>query len=147
MNYIAKQTQKFTLNRRRIFCIGFVFLFGVSFAALPLAVQAAGLVPCGGQGQNPCTWCHLMQLAKNIINFMMYIVFPLTAIMIVVGGIMIMTAGGSTERVAKGREIVTAAVVGLLIALLSWLIIDTIIGIIAVGWDNLKIGPWNKLKC
>jgi uncharacterized protein YsxB (DUF464 family) len=77
----------------------------------------------------------------------MYIVFPLAAVMIVVGGIMIMTAGGSTERVAKGREIVTAAVVGLLIALLSWLIIDTIIGIIAVGWDNLKIGPWNKLSC
>ena len=65
-------------------------------------VEAAGLVPCGGEGQNPCTWCHLMQLIKNVINFLMYIVFPLAAIMIVVGGIMIMTAGGSTERVAKG---------------------------------------------
>lgn len=118
----------------------FYFLFSA------LVVQAA-LVPCGGQGQDPCTWCHLMQLFKNVINFLMYIAFPLAAVMIVVGGIMIMTAGGSTERVAKGKEIVTAAVIGLLIALLSWLIIDTIIGIIAVGWNNLKIGPWNKLNC
>ncbi len=126
----------------------FYFLFSISVA------QAAGLVPCGGEGQDPCTWCHLMQLVKNVINFLMYIVFPLAAIMIVVGGIMIMTAGGSTERVAKGKEIVTAAVVGLLIALLSWLIIDTIIKILAgtpQGGGPAEIlkglGPWNKLKC
>ncbi len=78
---------------------------------------------------------------------MMYIIFPLSAVMIVVGGIMVMTAGGSTSRVAKGREMVTAAIIGLLIALLSWLIIDTIIKIIAQGWNSLQIGPWNKLSC
>lgn len=127
MNYIAK-----------IFC--------VSFALLPLITTAA-LVPCGTSTTHPCTWCDLMQLITNVINFLIYIVIPLAAVMIVVGGIMIMTAGGSTTRLAKGKEIVTAAVVGLLIALLSWLIIDTIIKIIAVGWDSLQIGPWNKLSC
>jgi hypothetical protein len=132
---------------KKIILLFIIFLSLVACLLSLSSAQAAGLVPCGGEGQNPCTWCHLMQLIKNVINFLMYIVFPLAAIMIVVGGIMIMTAGGSTERVAKGKEIVTAAVVGLLIALLSWLIIDTIIGIIAVGWDSLKIGPWNKLKC
>ena len=88
-----------------------------------------------------------MQLITNVISFLIYIVIPLAAVMIVVGGIFIMTAGGSTERVSKGRKIVTAAITGLIIALLSWLIIDTIIKIIAVGWDSLQIGPWNKLKC
>jgi len=138
---------------KKIILLFIIFLSLVTCLLSLSSAQAAGLVPCGterdakGNITNPCTWCHLMQLVKNVINFLMYLVFPLAAIMIVVGGIMIMTAGGSTERVAKGKEIVTAAVVGLLIALLSWLIIDTIIGIIAVGWDSLKIGPWNKLKC
>lgn len=104
-------------------------------------------MPCGTSTTPPCTWCHLMQLITNVISFLIYIVIPLAAVMIVVGGIFIMTAGGSTERVSKGREIVTAAITGLIIALLSWLIIDTIIKIIAVGWDSLQIGPWNKLKC
>jgi len=124
-----------------------IILLSIFYFLFSILIAEAALVPCGTSTTPPCTWCHLMQLVKNIINFMMYLVFPLAAIMIVIGGIMIMTAAGSTERVAKGREIVTAAVTGLLIALLAWLIIDTIIGIIAVGWDNLKIGPWNKLKC
>jgi len=114
--------------------------------------NAAGLVPCGterdaqGTITNPCTWPKLMQLFKNIIDFIIYnIMFPLSAVMIVVGGIFIMTAGGSTSRVSTGREIITAAVVGLIIALLSWLIIDTIIKIVAVGWNAASLGPWNQL--
>lgn len=143
VNYIAKQTQKITQNRRKMFRASFAFLFSVSFALLPLVVVAAGLVPCGGADQPLCTWCHLMQLITNVISFLIYIVIPLATVMIVVGGIFIMTAGGSTERVSKGREIVTAAITGLIIALLSWLIIDTIIKIIAGG----SFGPWNKLSC
>lgn len=88
-----------------------------------------------------------MQLIKNIIDLLMSIVFPLAAVMVVVGGIMILTAGGSAERVSKGRQIVTAAVIGILIALLSWLIIDTIIKVLGGNWGSLKIGPWNKLSC
>jgi len=107
----------------------------------------AGLVPCGpGKTKAECQWEDFFQLAKNIIDFLMYIVIPLATVMIVAGGIFILTAGDSTSRVAKGKEIITSAVVGLLIALLSWLVIDTIIKIVAVGWDGLEIGPWNKLK-
>ncbi len=118
----------------------------VSFLLSFGAVQAA-LVPCGTSSTPPCTWCHLSQLFKNLIDFAIYIIFPLAVVMIIVGGGFIMTAAGSTERVSKGREIITAAVVGLLIALLSWLLIDTIIKIVGVGWGSLKIGPWNEIKC
>ncbi len=123
--------------------IFFVFYFLFSF----FTAQAAGLVPCGGKDQPTCDWCYLMQLFKNIVDFMIYIIFPVAAVMIVVGGGFIMTAAGSPARVSKGREIITAAIIGLVIALLSYLIIDTIIKVIAVGWGNLNIGPWNQLKC
>jgi len=88
-----------------------------------------------------------MQLFKNIIDYLIYIIFPLAAVMIVVGGGFIMTAAGSPSRVSKGKEIITAAIIGLLIVLLSYLIIDTIIKIIAVDWNSVRIGPWNELKC
>ncbi len=124
-----------------------ILISSFCFLSLVSITQAAGLVPCGGSTGIECTWCHLMQLFKNIIDFMLYLVIPLAIIMIVVGGIMVMTAGGSTERASKGREIITAAVIGLVIALLSWLIIDIIIKVIGQGWNTLKIGPWNELNC
>ena len=134
-------------EKNKMFSVGFAFLFSVCLALLPVVAVAAGLVPCGGFGQNPCTWCDLLQLAKNVIDFLMYIIFPLAAIVIVWGGIVIMTARDSAEKAKKGRAIITAAVVGILIALLSWLILDTIFKVVAVGWDATGIGPWNQLKC
>jgi hypothetical protein len=120
-----------------------IILFSIFYFLFSILVVEAALVPCGPGIGKECTWCDFGQLIKNIIDFLMYIVIPLAAIMIVVGGIMIMTAGGSTERVSNGKKIVTAAIVGLLIALLSWLIIDTIIKLLTGG----RIGPWNKLTC
>lgn len=121
----------------------FYFLF-FTFSA-----QAAGLVPCGGgESESACTWCNLMQMISNIVNFMLYIIFPIAAAMIVIGGISIMTAAGSPQKITKGKEIITAAIIGLLIALFSYLIIDTIIKIIAVGWNGIQgLEPWNTLKC
>lgn len=119
----------------------FYFLFSVF-----VAQAAEGLVPCGpGLSTPECKWNDLLKLAKRIIDFAIYnLVFPISAVMIVVGGGFIMTAGGSTSRVTKGKEILTAAIVGLLIALLSWLIIDTIIKILAPDFES-KFGPWNQL--
>ena len=116
----------------------FYFLFSVF-------VAQAALVPCGPGVGDSCKWNDLYVLFKKIIDFAIYnLVFPISAVMIVVGGGFIMTASGSTSRVAKGKEILTAAIVGLLIALLSWLIIDTIIKILAPDFES-KFGPWNQL--
>ncbi|PIZ44958.1 hypothetical protein COY31_01420 [Candidatus Wolfebacteria bacterium CG_4_10_14_0_2_um_filter_39_18] len=111
-----------------------------------IILNAAGLVPCGTSETPVCNWCYFGALASNIIDFMMYLVFPLAAVMIVVGGIFIMTSGGSSARFSKGKEIITAAVIGILIALLSWIIIDTIIQTIAVGWKGIVPTPWNKIN-
>ena len=135
------------------------FGFYLSFGFLN-ATQAADIVPCGkidasGNITNPCTWCNLMQMISNIITFMLYIVFPIAATMIVVGGISIMTAAGSPQKIKKGKEIITAAIIGLLIALFSYFIIDTIIKVLAgqvtTGPGQIPtikgLGPWNKLEC
>jgi hypothetical protein len=130
-----------------------IILFSILYFLFSTLITEAALVPCGREGQPACTWCDLMQLIKNVIDFLMYLVIPLSVIMIVIGGIIIMTAAGSTQRVSQGKEIVTAALIGLLIALLSWIIIDTILKIISTtpqgsGTAIIKdYGPWNKIKC
>ena len=75
---------------------------------------------------NGCGIDDFILMLKNIINFLTIIVFPIGAGVIIWGGIVIMTAGGSTERASKGRKIITTAVIGIAIALGAWLIINAI---------------------
>lgn len=119
------------------------------FLASVFLAQSAGLVPCGGlSDQRACTYCDLLQLVKNVIDFLVYLIFPIAAIMIIWGGIVVMTAGDSSERAGEGKKIITAAVVGILIALLSWLILDTIIQVTAPNFKVSNLGrPWQELKC
>ena len=122
-----------------IFSSGY-FLFSGGY------IFAAGLVPCGGVDEPVCTWCHLFQVFKNVIDYALMIIFPLAAIMIVYGGITMMIARDNATKFSQGKDIMTAAVVGILIALLSWLILDTVFKIIAPGFEG-NFGPWNELIC
>ncbi|MBI5079350.1 hypothetical protein HZB06_01575 [Candidatus Wolfebacteria bacterium] len=133
-------TDKNKLNKFKLFI--FVFLFAVlTFAS---STANADLLPCTGLGCAKLGFCGFGMLGKNIIDFMLYtLVMPLAAIMIVYGGIMMMIAGGNESRFASGKSAATSAVIGLVIALLAWLIVDTIIKVITGG----SFGPWNKISC
>ncbi|MCX6702413.1 MAG: pilin [Candidatus Wolfebacteria bacterium] len=112
----------------------------------PLLVSAAGLVPCTGLN---CTFCDLLKLLDNVIGFIFKIIFPLAAVMVVIGGFMIMFSAGNPGRAAKGKEVITAAIIGIVIALISWLVLDTIFKILVSqgDWTNAGLGPWNQLNC
>lgn len=132
--------QNFLLAGLGIFLI--VWILSVGF---PNAAQAAGLVPCSGPD---CNYCSFLQLVKNIIDFLLYLIFPVATLMVVVGGFFVLTTGGAPERAKRGRSIITAAIVGLVIALLAWLIIDTIIKVIAPNFQGASgLAPWNQLNC
>lgn len=127
----------------------FVFLFCV-FALVSTAQAAEGLVPCGpGTAKATCDWCNLGVMADKVIDFVVeYIVIPVAVAVIIWGGFLIMTAGGSPERVKRGKDAITAAVIGIVIALGAWLVIDTIIKMLA-GAAGLPtdLGPWNEIDC
>ena len=120
-----------------------IILLSTFYFLLSVASASAALVPCGGSGQEPCQFCDLFKLVKNVLDFGVKIAIPIAVIAIVYGGIMILTAGASPERAKQGKDIVTAAIIGLVIVLLAWLILDTLIKLIAKG----EFGPWNQLKC
>ena len=124
----------------------FVLISHLSFLISFSTVQAAGLVPCGGSGQSACTLCDLFGLFKNLIDFAMMLIFPLATVMIIYGGFLIMTTGDSPTRAQQGRGVIKAAVIGILIALLSWLVLDTIFKVLAPNFEG-NFGPWNDISC
>ncbi|MFH1188994.1 MAG: hypothetical protein V1652_04100 [bacterium] len=97
-------------------------------------VYAEGLIPCSGSA---CTMSDLYQLGYNIINFGLDFAALIAVVVLLWGGILILTAGGSEARVSKGRSAITAAVVGLMIVLGSWIMINTFISVFTTcsGWN------------
>jgi hypothetical protein len=117
-----------------------------------------GLVPCGKNCDDPCTkececcpctLCHLFVLFKRIVDFLtLNIIFPLAVLMIVVGGVMFLTAAGDPGRIGTAKKILTSVVIGLLIIFLAWLIVDTIISFLTTGSPfEALFKQWNTINC
>ena len=114
-----------------------------------------GLVPCGRKYDDPCTkncectpctLCHIFVLFKRIVDFVTIdIIFPLAILMIVVGGVMLLTAGGDPGRIGGARKILTATIIGLVIILAAWLIVDTVIMFLVPASSPFQ--NWNTINC
>jgi hypothetical protein len=63
---------------------------------------------------------------RNIYVVLMWLVGISALMMISVGGFWYMTSAGNTSRVNTGKEMITDAVIGLILALATWLILYTI---------------------
>lgn len=96
--------------------------------------HAQGLVPCKG---SECTGEDLYTLIGNVIRFGLDFAAIIAVVIILWGGFLILISGGSSDRLAQGKNAITAAVVGLIIVLTAWLIVNTIISLFTTcsGWN------------
>lgn len=110
---------------------------------LPVVTSAQGIVPCNGP---ECNACHFVQLGQNILEFLIKISVIIGAVMFAVAGFYMVTSAGDTGKVARGRAIFSNVVIGLVILLAAWLIIDTVLKVFLPNGDT-PLGPWNQISC
>ncbi|MBI2120266.1 MAG: hypothetical protein HYT94_01420 [Parcubacteria group bacterium] len=121
------------------------------------ASGSSGLVPCGYQEVAPggdatvaaedCDFWDLIQLAKNIIDFLLYtIAMPLAAIMFAYAGWLYLSAAGNESKVKEAHNIFGMVAMGLALALAAWLIINAIVVGLGVGakFNPLTGGEFGK---
>ncbi|MBI5005223.1 MAG: hypothetical protein HZC03_01310 [Candidatus Lloydbacteria bacterium] len=97
-------------------------------------VSAAGLVPCGGSGQDPCTLSSFFVLIKNIIDFLLRdIATPLAAVTFAVAGWMYLTAAGDAGKIKSAHELFKNVAIGFIIALSAWLVVNAILAGLGVS--------------
>lgn len=108
-------------------------------AFLPLASFAialnsyAALVTCGNTGGPACTYSDLELLVKKVFDFALaYIAIPIAVLMIVWGGVQMAISAGDESKFKRGRQIITAAAVGLLIVFGAWLIVNTVLKFVGI---------------
>jgi len=67
-------------------------------------------------------------LARTMVNFFLYFLGFLATLMIIYGGVLYVTSAGNDEGVGKAKKILIYAVVGIIVILLSYAIVNTVIG-------------------
>jgi hypothetical protein len=65
-------------------------------------------------------------LAFNVIKYLLYFAGIIAVIMSIIGGYYIMTAAGDAAQAANGRKTLTNAIIGFIIVILSYAIIQTV---------------------
>lgn len=64
---------------------------------------------------------------KTIINIMLYIIGIVSVVMIIYGGIRFAASGGNEKSTETGRKTLTYAVIGLVVAILAYAIVNFVI--------------------
>lgn len=122
--------------------LNFLFIIAI---LVPASALAQGLVPCGNAGQPSCTLCHLYVLAKNVIDFGLFdLALPIAVIMLLIGGIILLTSMGSPEKLTRGKAILVNTLIGLVIAFAAWIIIATLLGTLGFNlpWADAVQRAW-----
>jgi len=91
-------------------------------------------------GQDPESVVNLLGSSVNaIITFLFIGAFLFFFIMLIWGGINFILSGGDKEKTAKAKEKLTAAVIGIVVVLLAFALVNLISYIFGVNFLNLKI--------
>lgn len=65
---------------------------------------------------------------KNIVNIALYIIGAVSVLMLIYGGIRYTVSGGDTAAVTAAKNTILYAVVGIVVALLAYAIVNFVIG-------------------
>lgn len=99
-----------------------IFLYLIT----PLSVFAAPIInnSSAGPAGTPDDVFNLVNRVKNIaLAFVGVIIFA----MFVYGGVLYITSGGNDEKIQKGKQTLTYAVIGLIIVVLSYALISVVV--------------------
>ena len=85
------------------------------------------IVPKTCEGKGGCqSICDVVELAQNVLNFGIFVAVVISAFLFAYAGWNMLTSGGNTEVYQKGKRVFGNVLIGLIIILAGWIIIDTL---------------------
>ena len=111
--------------------------------ALP-AFASGNVDPCANIQGGFSNLCHLngSQLGPiigAIVTFVLIIIAVIALFFLIYGGLRWVTSGGDKGKVDEARKTVIAAIVGLVIAFLSFFILSVVLGFFGLSLSNLSL--------
>ena len=93
-----------------------------------------------------CQLCHVVKAADNLISFMFYLATVVAVLLFVYAGAKMMMAGGDSGAVSKAKEIFWNVIIGVIIMLCAYLVVDTVLKTV-LSREAQQYGPWNRIVC
>ncbi len=114
-----------------VFTLMVVGLTLVAFAPATLA-QTSGLIKTTDNPNNISQATggasSARELVLTIVNYFLYFLGLIATLMVIYGGVLYVTAAGDTEAVDKGKKVIMYALVGIIIILLSFALVNSVLG-------------------
>jgi hypothetical protein len=96
----------------------------------PLLVNAAGLVPCGGDGEKPCQIIDIFVIVARVTNWLLRVAGIFATFKIVQAGFWLAVSQGNEEDVTTNKKKFTNAVLGLALAMMAFMFVNTVVNVI-----------------
>lgn len=82
-----------------------------------------GVNQSGGRNQRP-----LGERIQDVVNILLFILGAICVIVIVIGGIRYAVSGGDSSQISAAKNTILYAVVGLIVAILAYSIVNFVLG-------------------
>ncbi len=87
-----------------------------------------------------CTLTDVMRVGVNVANIILRYLGIIALVLFVIGGIMWITSGGAQEKVQRGKAMIVGAIVGMVIVLTAFLIVQAVMKSLGVKEEYLPKG-------
>jgi energy-converting hydrogenase Eha subunit B len=91
------------------------------YLASPVAAMAQIDPPCDGLSCNPDA--NAEKIITTVITWILGIAALIAVLMLIIGGILYVTAAGNTDRAKQARQTILYAVIGLIVIVLAYFIV------------------------
>ena len=104
------------------------------------AVHALTAPPCP-TGINCTAGTDVTSLIATVINWLLAIAFGIAVLFLIIGGFWYITSAGNEEQSDKGKKTILNAIIGVVIIVLSYVIVNVISNFASGGSGNSNAGP------
>lgn len=108
-------------------------------AALGQNVET-GLVTCGYNG-NPCDTTDVVNFVNGLITFLISLLAVIAVIMLTITGFQMVVSGGNSSQMGVLKSRLTNIIIGIVIILAAWLVVDTIMKMLT----DKGLNVWGRL--
>ena len=122
---------------KKLKVLALVLGMGISLSAMP--VQAQGIWEGCGSGGNTAICAddtEASDIVRTIINTMLFVIGVLAVIMIIHSGLKYVISRGEAEQVKGAKNTLMYAVVGLVVAMLSFVIVNFVVDLFVYSGSN-----------
>ncbi len=110
-----------------IVLLGIAFTFPIMQAQSVSAIDDLTIGGGAEVGKTPEMSGDLPAQIKKIISIILYVAGAIAVVMLIFGGVKYITSGGSQEKVAEAKNTILYAIIGVVVCLLSFAIVEFVI--------------------